>query len=113
MFKRLAAVVAVVALAPEIAFARRLNLQPAVESLDLHEMISIVYRLARARGSEEYAMFEVVTDCETAQKMERAWARHGSDYKLVPQPIIGIPANVEPSPWRHQIGILEQLRNCH
>ncbi len=67
LFRRLAAFAAVVALAPEIAFASKLT--PQLE-LNLDELFSQVYNLARMHPKPH--LIDVWTDRATANKMLRA-----------------------------------------
>ena len=56
-FSRLGAMVAVVALAPQIAFARNLDVQP---KLNLQELFDAVYRIARLR--QNHPTIDIITD---------------------------------------------------
>ena len=70
-FKRLASLVAVVALAPEIAFSRKLETE-AVQKLDLQELFTVVYDLARSRQREDGNIgIEILTDAKGIE----AWSK--------------------------------------
>lgn len=65
-FKKFSAIVAIVALAPEIAFRYRPEL-PAAPPLDLHELIERVYAIARARQHGDAELIDIYTDAEGAR----------------------------------------------
>ena len=76
-FKRLAAVVAVVALAPEIAFSKRLELP----KLDLQKFISELYDLARSRRGQAETI-DILCDEQTAGDIRRCYANTLSPEEL-------------------------------
>lgn len=71
-FRRFGAIIAAVAIAPEIAFGVRLAVQPKVQTLDLFELIDSVYALARARkGMSSMETIDIYTDNEGVKALER------------------------------------------
>jgi len=94
-FRRAAAIVAAVALAPEIAFGVKLPVQP---KLDLHELFTVVYDIARNRKHIE--SIDIFTDSETAQRLQ---ARVQSGELAVSFRL--------PDDWKPPIGIREQLES--
>ncbi len=98
-FSRLGALVAVVAMAPEIAFSARLDIQ---QKLNLEEFFQSVYAIARARSHQP--QIDIFTD------------RAGLDalYGATGAPEL---ANLftEPLDMKvcgHSVGVYEQLRAC-
>ena len=69
-FRRLAAVVAAVAIAPEIAFRHKLDLA----KLDIRELHQCLYDLMRRR--EQRQTFVIFTDKETSIAFNRAMIRY-------------------------------------
>lgn len=67
-FKRLAAIAAVVALAPEIAFGTRLKTAP----LDFDQIFHTCYELTRARSYCSDKYIDILTDRATAEAIRRA-----------------------------------------
>lgn len=77
-FKRLASLVAVVALAPEIAFARKLETDPALnpDTLNLNELFDAFYSLKQMRHDSE---IDILTDRVTAEKIRNAMVNYYHD----------------------------------
>lgn len=72
-FKRLASIVAVVALAPEIAFARKLETAP---ELNLDEIFDRLYAFRTTRYDCE---IDILTDRVTAEKIRDAMVTYYHD----------------------------------
>jgi hypothetical protein len=74
--KRFGAIVATVALAPEIAFRAKLEVTPVTfipppaYVTNLHDYLDKFYQLARARG--QYPEIDIWTDRATAEKIHNA-----------------------------------------
>lgn len=98
-FRRFGAIIAAVALAPEIAFGAKLDL-PTTPPLDLQEMIANVYSMLRARKVVD--TMDIYTDRLGVAAIEQ-WAVMGVDMKKCGT--VGIANFRSPS-----LGILEQLQ---
>lgn len=68
-FKRIASIVAVVALAPEIAFSRKIEAQPA---LNLDQLMNQFYELMPYQKQ----FIDVMTDRLTAEKIKQAMVNY-------------------------------------
>lgn len=76
-FRRLAAIAAAVALAPEIAFRAKLNLPKS----ELMAMFDSLY--AQMQHKSRPAMIDFYVDAATGEKFQEAFVRH---YKTQPDP---------------------------
>lgn len=97
-FKRLASIVAVVAIAPEIAFARKLETTP-VQKLDLQELFTVVYDLARSRRHQS-GDIEILTDSKGIEAWNKVYGH--------PPVYVASYEFTEKKP----VEIFEQLRQC-
>jgi hypothetical protein len=80
-FNRIARAAAIVALAPQIAFRAPKIIHappPAPYALDLDEMLTRAYALARARASYGADTIDIFTDRMTALHLQEAMAKHMS-----------------------------------
>lgn len=94
-FKRLARIIAVVALAPEIAFGRKLETVSAPE-LDLNELLENCYAIMRARQWQDDSIY-ILTDSIGAAVWESEFPK-------------AVMKHMESN--SNTVGIYEQLRQC-
>lgn len=99
-FKSLAAMAAVVALAPQIAFASKLKIRP---HLDIHELFAKVHELARAR------MYQPQIDIFTDKAgLDALYAMTGQS---APESVFTEPLNLKAFSGE-PVGIYAQLRQA-
>ena len=107
-FKRLASIVAVVALAPEIAFGRKLEAVSAPE-LDLQELFTVVYDLARSRKKSDGEIgIEILTDSKGVEAWNKVYGKQPLKvihYDLTSKKPIGI--------YEQLFGSVTTSRNRH